>query len=125
SASAALCSRGQPPRNAEAGPPWMATTIGYFLLGSTFAGASIQPCTSRSSLRQRTSVPSPQSEVVNLLTLVICFQSPIAPVQISGGCRKPSWITALVLPSRATDTPISPVALTTDHPSRSTSAAPS
>src|SRR5579862_1147801 len=91
--------RGQLDCTAALGPPCTSTTSGYFLLASKFAGKTSQPCTSYESDFHRRLLASPQADFTFLFRCVICFQSPLAPAQTSGGAAKELRTAPKIFPS--------------------------
>src|SRR5437016_1635597 len=90
---------GQSGVTALAGPPWMRTTMGYFLPGSTFIGFKSQPCIFEPSfVHSRLSALPHVADNAELL-LVSWRHSPIGPTQISGGVSNVLRSAAATLPS--------------------------
>src|SRR5678815_4431058 len=84
------------------GPPWMRTTMGYFLPGSTFIGVRSQPCMFKASfVHSRLSALPHVADNVELL-FVSWRHSPIGPTQISGGFSNVLRSAAAILPSLET-----------------------
>src|SRR5207247_7373244 len=81
------------------GPPWMRTTIGYFLPDSIFAGGRSQPWMLKPSFVHSRFSALPQFGESAELLLVSWRQLPIGPAQISGGVSKLLRSAAANLPS--------------------------
>src|SRR4030095_5497468 len=79
---------GQSGVTALEGPPWIRTTMGYFLSGSTFTGFRSQLCIFKRSFVHSRLSALPQVAVKVELLFVSCCHSPIGPAQISGGVSK-------------------------------------
>src|SRR6266511_6036727 len=76
---------GQSGVTAPAGPPWIRTTMGYFLPGSTLTGFRSHPCMFKPSfVHSRLSALPHVADKAELL-LVSWRHSLIGPTQISGG----------------------------------------
>ena len=67
------------------GPPWMSTTIGYFLPGSTFAGGTSQPWMLNPSFVHSMLSALPQFACKPALLFVSWRHSPSGPAKTSGG----------------------------------------
>src|SRR5262249_20946243 len=90
---------GQSGVTALEGPPWMRTTIGCFLPGSTFAGVKSQPWMLNPSLVHSRFSALPQLGDKAELLFVSWRHSPIGPNQISGGVSNVLRSAAASLPS--------------------------
>src|SRR4029077_13584797 len=93
---------GQSGVTAPEGPPWIRTTIGYFLPGCTFDGVRSQPWMLKPSLVH--SMFSALSHVADNaeLLFVSWLHSPIGPTQISGVVSNVLRSAAANLPSLET-----------------------
>src|SRR4029453_15091617 len=93
---------GQSRFTALEGPPWMRTTMGYFLPDSIFAGDRSQPwMLNRSFAHSRLSALPHVADNAELL-FVTCGTSPIGRIQISGGVSNVLRSAAPNLPSLET-----------------------
>src|SRR5262249_37504430 len=93
---------GQSGVTALEGPPWMRTTMGYFLPGSTFAGDRSQPWILKPSLVHAVVSALPHEADNAKLSFVSWRHSPIGPTQISGGVSNVLRSAATTLPSLET-----------------------
>src|SRR5262245_32439005 len=84
------------------GPPWMRTTMGYFLPGSTLDGVRSQPWMLKPSLVHSRFSALPHVADTAELLLVSWRHSPIGPTQISGGVSNVLRSVAANLPSLET-----------------------
>src|SRR5438132_9660257 len=90
---------GQSAVSALAGPPWMRTTMGYFLPDSTFAGVRSQPWILKPSFVHSRLSALPHLANNAELLFVSWRHSPIGPTQISGGVSNVLRSAAANLPS--------------------------
>src|SRR4029453_4425980 len=96
---------GQSGVTALEGPPWMRTTMGYFLPDSTFTGFKSQPCMFKPSFVHSRLSAFPQVADNAELLFVSWRHSPIGPAQISGGVSNELRSAAANLPSLETAKP--------------------
>src|SRR4029453_14034236 len=90
---------GQSGVTALEGPPWMRTTIGYFLPDSTFNGVKSQPWMLMPSFAHSRLSALPHVADTAKLLFVSWRHSPIGPTQISGGVSNVLRSAAANLPS--------------------------
>src|SRR5262249_32515995 len=98
---------GQPAWCAAAGPPCARTTIGAFVPDAGGSGgARSQPWTVSPSEVQASFFAAPHDVGADAFACVSGVHAPIRPAHTSRGAPKDSRIAAVVLPSRATATPV-------------------